>query len=294
MSCAGIGGIVRRSFECVSRGSARSNRRWAPAGSTKPTSACAFGTAGSGSAFRWTEDAIRSMDSPLEWMIERAEAAGRMALAALPTMASEVKADATLVTNIDRMVETRLREEIAARFPNHGFFGEENGRDDAQAEFVWAIDPIDGTANMVHGLPTWAISLGLLRAGRPEVGLVHLPVLGETYAAAAGGGAALNGRPIHAADLAALRRDDTIGIGSEAIHRVDLTHFMSRQRNFGAVAVHLAYTARGALRGNVSGEDKLWDIAAGVLIATEAGCRAEWLSGGEVSLQSWLDGTPPD
>jgi myo-inositol-1(or 4)-monophosphatase len=234
------------------------------------------------------------MLSDLEWTIERAEAAGQLALAALPTMASETKADATLVTNIDRMVETRLREEIAARFPAHGFFGEEFGRDDARAEFVWAIDPIDGTANMVHGLPTWAISLGLLRAGRPVIGVIHLPVLGETYAATAGGGAAMNGCPLRAADLATLRRDDTIGIGSEAIHRVDLTRFISRQRNFGAVAVHLAYTARGALRGNVSGEDKLWDIAAGLLIATEAGCRAEWLAGGAVDLRAWLNGTPPD
>src|SRR5207237_7990940 len=68
----------------------------------------------------------------------------------------------------------------------------------------------------------------------------------------------------------------------------------SRQRNFAADAVHLAYTAGGALHGNVSGEDKLCDIAVGLLIATEAGCRAEWISGGEVSLQSWLDGTQPD
>lgn len=209
-------------------------------------------------------------------------------------MASQLKADATLVTNVDRMVEARLREEIAACYPEHGFFGEEYGRAAAQAEFVWAIDPIDGTANMVHGLPTWAISLALLRAGEPVAGVVHLPVLGETYAATAGGGAALNGRPIRAADLETLRRDDTIGIGSEAIHRVDLSGFISRQRNFGAVAVHLAYTARGALRGNVSGEDKLWDIAAGILIATEAGCRAEWLGGGDIALQSWLDGTQPD
>ena len=234
------------------------------------------------------------MVPPLEWIIQQAEAAGQAALAARPTMASETKPDASLVTNIDRMIETRLREEIAARFPSHGFVGEEYGRADAHAEFVWAIDPIDGTANMVHGLPTWAISLGLVRAGQPVVGVIHLPVLGETYAATAGGGAVMKGRSIHAADRETLRRDDTIGIGSEAIHRVDLTHFVSRQRNFGAVAVHLAYTARGALRGNVSGEDKLWDIAAGLLIAVEAGCRAEWLSGGEVSLQSWLDGTQPD
>lgn len=234
------------------------------------------------------------MTPALEWVVERAEAAGQLALAALPTMASETKADASLVTNIDRMIEARLREEIASRFPTHGFFGEEYGRTGSQAEFVWAIDPIDGTANMVHGLPTWAISAGFLRGGRPDLAVVHLPVLGETYAAAAGRGATMNGRPIRAADLENLRRDDTIGIGSEAIHRVDLTRFISRQRNFGAVAVHLAYTARGALRGNVSGEDKLWDIAAGLLIATEAGCRAEWLTGGEVTLRPWLDGTQPD
>src|SRR5712691_3245269 len=108
----------------------------------------------------------------IEWMIEQAEAAGRVAVAALPTMESEIKPDATVVTNIDRMIETRLREAIAARFPGHGFFGEEYGRADLGAEFLWAIDPVDGTANMVHGLPTWGVSLGLLRAGRPFAGVV--------------------------------------------------------------------------------------------------------------------------
>jgi myo-inositol-1(or 4)-monophosphatase len=230
----------------------------------------------------------------LDWIVTRVEAAGRAALAALPGMETEVKPDATLVTTIDRMVEARLREEIGARFPEHGYFGEEYGRAETGAEFLWAIDPIDGTANMVHGLPQWAVSVALLRAGRPFAGVVHLPVLNETYAAVAGGGATLNGRPIKATDLPALRRDDPVGIGSEAIHDVDLTHFISRQRNFGAVAVQLAYVARGSLRGNVSGDDKLYDIAAGLLIAAEAGCRAEWLTGGEVSLSQWLDGTKPD
>jgi myo-inositol-1(or 4)-monophosphatase len=234
------------------------------------------------------------MEAEIHWIIERAKAAGQAAIAALPGMETELKPDASLVTTIDRMVETRLRQEVAARFPSHGFFGEEYGRTDPDAEFLWAIDPIDGTANMVHGLPQWAVSIGLLRAGRPLAGVVHLPMLSETYAATAGGGATLNGRAVQAADLPALRRDDTIGIGSEAIHRVDLSRFISRQRNFGAVAVHLAYAARGALRGNLSGEDKLWDIAAGLLIATEAGCRAEWLCGGEVTHQQWLDGRKPD
>jgi fructose-1,6-bisphosphatase/inositol monophosphatase family enzyme len=230
----------------------------------------------------------------IDWIIERVEAAGRAALAALPAMETELKPDATVVTTIDRLVEARLREEISARFPAHGFFGEEFGRAAPDAEFLWALDPVDGTANLVHGLPQWAVSVGLLRAGEPLAGVVHLPVLNETYAATAGGGAWLNGRPIHAEDLPALRRDDTIGIGSEAIHLVDLSRFISRQRNFGAVAVHLAYAARSALRGNVSGEDKLYDIAAGLLIAREAGCRAEWLPGGEVRLSAWLDGTKPD
>jgi myo-inositol-1(or 4)-monophosphatase len=234
------------------------------------------------------------MQAEIGWIIERVEAAGKAALAALPGMETELKPDASLVTTIDRLVEVRLREEIAARFPSHGFVGEEYGRSDPDAEFLWAIDPVDGTANMVHGLPQWAVSVGLLRDGQPIAGVVHLPVLNETYAATAGGGATLNGRRVQATDLAALRRDDLIGIGSEAIHRVDLSRFISRQRNFGAVAVHLAYASRGSLRGNVSGEDKLWDIAAGLLIATEAGCRAEWLHGGEVHLQAWLDGRKPD
>src|SRR5438034_8882435 len=98
----------------------------------------------------------------LDWIVTRVEAAGRAALAALPGMETELKPDATLVTTVDRMVEARLREEIAARFPDHGFFGEEYGLADTDAEFIWAIDPVDGTAKMVHGLPQLAVSLGLV------------------------------------------------------------------------------------------------------------------------------------
>jgi myo-inositol-1(or 4)-monophosphatase len=234
------------------------------------------------------------MAPSVDWIVQRVEAAGQAAMAALPAMESEIKPDATSVTNIDRMVEARLRAEISAQFPSHGFVGEEYGTADVEAEFLWAIDPVDGTANLVHGLPLWGISVGLLQAGQAIAGVVHLPVLKETYAATTAGEATWNGRTIRATDLETLSREDTVGIGSEAIHLVDLTRFVSRQRNLGAVALHLVYTARGSLRGNVSWGDKLWDIAAGLLIAREAGCHAEWLSGGEVALSSWLDGTQRD
>src|SRR5262245_22006510 len=91
------------------------------------------------------------------------------------------KADRSWVTAADGAIERMLVEHIAARYPQHGIIGEEQVRRDLGHEVLWAIDPLDGTASFVAGLPLWCISVGLLRHGQPYLGMVYVPLLDDCY-----------------------------------------------------------------------------------------------------------------
>lgn len=112
-------------------------------------------------------------------------------------LAVEAKADESPVTLADRATETRLRAEIAARFPDHGILGEEFGNDRLDADYVWVIDPIDGTKSFITGHPMWGMLIGVLYHGQPVLGLVQMPALGQIAIGGRGLGASLNGAPIH-------------------------------------------------------------------------------------------------
>jgi fructose-1,6-bisphosphatase/inositol monophosphatase family enzyme len=223
-----------------------------------------------------------------EFVCDLAERAGTLALAATRSLKRELKDDQSIVTNVDRAVEEMVRREISARFPGDAFYGEESGGDPLAAERVWIVDPVDGTTNMVFGLPIWGVSIGLAVAGRPQVGAFHLPRLEETFWFEQGAGAFRNGERLQARDTGELVQEDVIGIGSEAIFILDLDRFVSRQRNFGSLAAHYCYAAAGMLRANVSVRDRLHDLGAAYGVALEAGCAVEYLDGGEVEFSTFL------
>jgi len=100
----------------------------------------------------------------------------------------DVKNDKSPVTLADKTTEALLRKKIQERFPDHGILGEEYGRDNIQSEYVWSIDPIDGTRSFITGSPLWGTLVALLHKGDPVVGAVNLPVLGERWDAFSGGG----------------------------------------------------------------------------------------------------------
>ena len=123
--------------------------------------------------------------------------AGYIALQHFKRVKVERKADHSYVTAADRDVERFIRQAIHHHYPHHGFIGEETGRqvlDDV--EYVWAVDPIDGTAPFIFDLPVWAISVGLIHRTRGMVGMVYLPALNDLYWAMDGEPAYLNDRPI--------------------------------------------------------------------------------------------------
>lgn len=108
----------------------------------------------------------------------------------------DLKADQSYVTETDRRIEARLREIIDAEHPEHGILGEELGSRDLDAEFVWVLDPIDGTAPFVAGIPVYGTLIGLARAGRPWLGVIDHPATSDRWVGVSGDWASFNGRPV--------------------------------------------------------------------------------------------------
>lgn len=133
-----------------------------------------------------------------EWLAHRlADCAGEVQRRYFRTPVSvETKADSSPVTIADREAEARMRELIEAAFPEHGILGEEHGPVRTDAEFVWVLDPIDGTKSFITGRPLFGTLIALAHHGRPALGLVDQSILQERWVGLRGGGAAWNGRPI--------------------------------------------------------------------------------------------------
>lgn len=201
----------------------------------------------------------------------------------------ERKSDRSWVTDADLEVEQLLRERIAARFPDHGIIGEEQGVGRIEREFVWCIDPIDGTGAFVSGLPTWSISLGLMRDGEPYAGVIFLPILDDCYWAAAEGPAYRNHTPIQVSDHTTVDTNDWIAVPSTA-HRSYRIAFAGKTRCLSSVAADCCYVARGSALGALIGRASLWDLAAAFAILRAAGAAMAHLSGKPVAIPPLLDG----
>jgi myo-inositol-1(or 4)-monophosphatase len=120
-----------------------------------------------------------------------------------PDLVVDAKADSSPVTAADREAEELLRRRIRARFPEHGIFGEEFGTERGDAEYVWVLDPIDGTISFVAGVPLFGTLIGLMQGGRPILGVIHQPITKELLVGTASG-TTLNGRPVRVSDTNSL------------------------------------------------------------------------------------------
>lgn len=194
--------------------------------------------------------------------------------------------DSDIVTEADGRSEALLVERITSEFPGHSILGEETGRHEGSAEWRWVIDPLDGTTNLNAGLPSFAISIALEHNGESVVGVVYAPYLDEMFTAVKGGGARLNGKPIHcsgAADLAKAVVCTGFPVDKRTNADNNLDNFgrvmplVRGERRLGAASVDLCYVAAGFLDAFWELHLHRWDVAAGLLIAREAGARAEAL-----------------
>jgi len=199
------------------------------------------------------------------------------------------KGETDLVTEIDRRSEDFLLAEISRRYPGHRVLAEESGGGDGGTH-QWYIDPLDGTVNYAHGVPFFSVSIGYALAGQLTLGVVYDPLRDEMYAAGRGQGAWLNGRRLAVAAAAELNQALLVTgfpYNLRTSKRNNLREFagmitLSRGvRRLGSAALDLCYIAAGRLDGYWEISLKPWDLAAGALIAAEAGARVTSLVGGE-------------
>lgn len=213
--------------------------------------------------------------------------AGALARTYFNNVKAERKADRSWVTRADVEVEQLLRERIAARHPGHGVIGEEQGGGDVGHEYVWCLDPIDGTGAFVAGLGTWCVSVGVLRRGEPHLGVILLPIIDDCYWAWADGPAHRNDEVIAVSEATTVDSNDWMGISSTA-HRQFRIAFPGKTRSLSSVAADCCYVARGSAVGALIGRANLWDLAAGFAILRAAGAAVVGLSGAPVSVPDLL------
>lgn len=200
-----------------------------------------------------------------------------------------VKGPANFVSAADHRAEEIIYTELAKARPGYGFVMEERGVvEGPDVTHRWIVDPLDGTTNFLHGIPLFAISIGLEREGELVAGLIMNPVSGETYTAEKGKGAFLNDRRIRVS--ARRKLDDAVvatgiphrGRGFHAEFRRDLDIAMAETagiRRTGAAAIDLAWTAAGRFDAFWERGLQAWDMAAGIVLVREAGGLATDLTG---------------
>jgi myo-inositol-1(or 4)-monophosphatase len=191
----------------------------------------------------------------------------------------EKKGALDLVTAADTASEEVIVGEIRRQFPDYAILAEEGGRTgNAESEFLWVVDPLDGTTNFAHGLPLYSVSIALLHRGEIIAGGVFAPAMGEMYLAARGHGATRNGEPIRVSSV------DQLG-DAMIVERVEraLAHAQGLLR-LGSAALDFSLVAAGHIDVFYEANLKPWDMAAGVLLVREAGGRVTALDGGEFDL----------
>ncbi len=189
-----------------------------------------------------------------------------------------------LVTEVDRLAEREILQILSRHFPDHAILAEESGKlGETDTEYLWAIDPLDGTTNYAHGYPVSVVSVGLLIGGVPRVGAVYNPFRNELFRAATGLGATLNRRPIHVSDTGDLSKSLLVsGFAYDRRQTTDnnyaefcyLTHLTRGVRRSGSAAMDLTDVACGRLDGYWERGIQPWDVAAGIAILLEAGGKA--------------------
>lgn len=198
------------------------------------------------------------------------------------------------VTQIDRDAEATIIETLRTAYPDHAIKAEESG-EDGSSDFVWVIDPLDGTLNFMHGYPQFAISIALRVKGRLDQGVVYDPMRDEMFTASRGAGAQLNGQKIRVAHCHQLE-NALLGTGFPVREAATLRAYLpafsallarcADIRRAGAAALDLAHVACGRLDGYWEYGLREWDVAAGALLVQESGGLVGDPGGGERHLES--------
>jgi myo-inositol-1(or 4)-monophosphatase len=217
-------------------------------------------------------------------MVKAARRAGRSLkrdLGEIEHLQVSLKGPANFVSLADKRAEEILYQDLAKARPGYGFIGEEGGtREGTDKSHTWIVDPLDGTTNFLHGIPQFAISIGLVREGTVIAGVIYNPANDELYIAERGKGAFLNDQRLRVAGRRQLN-ECVVACGLPHIGRGDHEEFRREMiaiqdrvaglRRFGAASLDLAFVAAGRLDGYWERNLQSWDIAAGMLMVREAG-----------------------
>jgi Archaeal fructose-1,6-bisphosphatase and related enzymes of inositol monophosphatase family len=202
----------------------------------------------------------------------------------------ERKPDRSLVTHLDKEAERIIINRIRQKFPGHGIIGEESGHNGSENDYIWIIDPLDGTHNFIRNINMFGVSIGIVHRGSFVAGVVYLPAFEEIYQAEQGGGAYKNGQRIRVSgyqDLAECTVTFDSSLKKAAQFRLPALQKLAEQsfsiRMFGSSARQLTYLAEGVLDAIIEFDDHSWDYAAGACILAEAGGRITNLQGGALT-----------
>ncbi|HEY7107586.1 MAG TPA: inositol monophosphatase family protein [Acidimicrobiia bacterium] len=244
-----------------------------------------------------TDDHL-DLDALLSAAVDAALVGGRVVRSAFGDARNvREKRPGDLVSDTDYASERAIREVLTHASPDIAFVGEEEGGE--RAEVGWFVDPLDGTANFVHGFPVVGVSVALVVGGEPVVGVVHAPMLDDLYTAVRGGGASRNGEAIRVSDRPIASAIAATGFPFRA-KRQRLGEYLpvferairefEDLRRAGSASLDLAWTAAGVLDGYFEQALATWDVAAGALLVREAGGvvtdwrgdRGAWLASGDI------------
>lgn len=194
----------------------------------------------------------------------------------------DIKQDDSPVTVADRSAEESMRRVINQKMPSHGILGEEHGREHMDAEYLWVLDPIDGTKSFITGSPLWGTLIALLHQGKPVIGLIDMPMLGERWVAQLGQGAQCNGRPVQVNKHKDLSHALIYSTSPDAFHTNEWTAFdtLSRRcalRRFGGDCYSYAQLAGGHIDLVVEANLQPYDyLAATALVQEAGGVMTDW------------------
>lgn len=232
------------------------------------------------------------MEPILNIAVKAARKAGSVivrSISRLDSLDVTTKGPNDFVSEVDRQAEAEIIKILRRAYPSHGIMAEEGGNVEGHDDFVWIIDPLDGTTNYLHGFPQYAVSIALKHKNRLECGVIYDPLRQELFTAARGTGAQLNDRRIRVSKSKSL--DGALlgtGFPFRELGHLDayietfraLISKTAGVRRAGAATLDLAYVACGRLDGFWEFGLKPWDMAAGVLLIKEAGGIASDLAGG--------------
>jgi myo-inositol-1(or 4)-monophosphatase len=234
------------------------------------------------------------MEPMLNMALRAARKAGEIierALERVDLIPIEEKGRNDFVSEVDKKAEQEVIYHLKKAYPDHSFLGEESGRSANKSDYLWIIDPLDGTTNFLHGIPHFSVSIACVYKGNLQHAVVYDPVKREEFTASRGKGAMLNGRRIR---VSARKNLDGALIGTGvpfngfALENIDAYLACLKEiagqtagiRRAGSAALDLAYVAAGRFDGFWEMNLKEWDIAAGVLLVKEAGGMLSDFKGG--------------